>query len=90
MSRENRRWSCSFAMRSHSCLIRSFDSSSNTLLISFLRRVLLGVAPKIGDELSEKADLLVQGLLQLHAQLIKLLVIVSCRNPGAQLLNPIL
>jgi hypothetical protein len=48
------------------------------------------VTPEIGDQPSEKADMLVQGLLQLHAQLIKLLVIVSCRNPGAQLLNPIL
>ena len=48
------------------------------------------MTPKIGDELTEKADMLVQGLLQLHAQLIKLLVIVSCGNPGAQLLNPIL
>jgi hypothetical protein len=48
------------------------------------------VAPKIGDEPAQKADMLVQGLLQLHAQLIKLLVIVSCRNASAQLLNPIL
>jgi hypothetical protein len=77
-------------MKSHSCLIRSFDSSSNTLLFSFPGRALFGVAPKIGSQLSEKADLLVQGLLQLRAQLIKLLVIVSCGNPGAQLLNPIL
>jgi hypothetical protein len=77
-------------MRSHNCLIRSFDTSSNTRLISFRGRVLLGVAPKVGDEPSEKADMLVQGLFQLHAQVIKLLVIVSCGNSGAQLLNPIL
>jgi len=66
------------------------DCPSNTLLISFLRRVLLGVAPKIGNEPSEEADMLVQGLLQLRAQVIKLLVIVSCHNLSAQLLNPIL
>jgi hypothetical protein len=52
--------------------------------------VLFGVSPKIGDQLSEKAGLLFQGLLQLLAQLIELLVIVSCCNLGTQLLNPIL
>lgn len=77
-------------MRSHSCLILSFESPSNTLLVSFPGRVLFGVTPKISDELAEKADMLVQGLLQLHAQVIQILVIVSCGNLGAQLLNPVL
>lgn len=90
MSRENRRWSCSLEMRSHSCLIRSFNAPSNTLLVSFLWRVLFGVAAKIGDELSEIADVLVQGLLQLHAQVIKLLVIISCGNTSTELLDSIL
>lgn len=48
------------------------------------------MAAKIGDELSEIADVLVQGLLQLHAQVIKLLVIISCGNTSTQLLDSIL
>ena len=90
MSTEKRFWSCSFEMRSHRCLIRSFNSPLNTLLVSFRRRVLFGVTPKIGDELAKKADMLVQGLLQLHAQVIKLLVIISCCDTSTQLLDSIL
>jgi len=35
-------------------------------------------------------DVFGQGLLQLNAQARQLLVIVSCGDPGAELLNPIL
>jgi hypothetical protein len=52
--------------------------------------MLLGVAPKIVDELAKNADMLVEGLFQLQAQVIKLLVIMSCRDTSTQLLNPIL